>query len=358
MDHDSRVARLQAGLQGAEVDGLLVTDLTNVRYLTGFSGTNGQVLVTASGATFLTDGRYRARSQQLVKGADIVVYPDGLGDALPGLVQKAEVRRLGIEARNVTLALKDRIVSAAGGAELVPTDSLVEKLRRSKDDDEVRRLEEATSVSDSAFKYIIDRLEPGRTEIEIALDLEIEMRRSGADDVSFEPIVGSGPLSAHIHHTPSSRRLEKGDLVLMDFGARVDGYCSDLTRTVVLGAATDEQLKVYEIVRAAQQAGIDALRPGATGRDVDGAARKVIADAGHGDVFEHGLGHGLGLDIHEDPRLARTSDDVAMAGDVITVEPGVYLTDFGGIRIEDDVLVTDDGARVLGSAPKDHLMEL
>jgi Xaa-Pro aminopeptidase len=345
-------------LQDGEAEALLVSNLTNVRYLTGFSGTNGQVLVTPTGATFMTDGRYRARSQDLVQGADIVIYPERPADVLSGLLEKAGIARLGIEADSVTLSGRDAFAAAAGDAELVPTEGLIEKLRRTKDEDEVRSLERAISISDAAAGWILDRLAPGRTEREIALDLEVQMRQSGADDVAFEPIVGSGPLSAHIHHTPSERPLEKGDLILMDFGALADGYHSDLTRTVVLGPASDEQLEVYEVVKRAQQAGIDALGPGARGDVVDGAARSVITEAGHGDVFEHGLGHGVGLDIHETPRLGRTSEDVLKEGDVVTVEPGVYLAGKGGVRIEDCVLVTADGARVLGSAPKDRLIEL
>lgn len=357
MDHEGRIQKLQKGLATVEADAVLVSNLTNVRYLTGFSGSNGQILITPTAATFMSDGRYRARAADLVEGADIVIYPDRLADVLPAAVDSAGIKRLGIEATSVTLAERDAFEAAAGGAELVPTSALVEELRRAKDPDEVAQLEKAISISDAAAAWILDRLAPGRTEKEVALDLEVQMRQSGADDVSFEPIVGSGPLSAHIHHTPSGRALEKGDLVLMDLGARYDGYCSDLTRTVVLGGASDEQLQWYEAVKQAQQAGIDGMRPGARGSDVDAAARKVFTDAGL-DVFEHGLGHGLGLDIHEAPRLARTSEDVLKEGDVITVEPGIYLAGKGGIRIEDDVLVTGEGTRVLGGAPKDRLIEL
>ena len=358
MDHEGRIGRLRTGIGEAGLEALFVTDLTNVRYLTGFSGTNGQVLVTPDSATFLTDGRYRARAGSLVKGADIVIYPDRLSDALPKLLEEKGVTRLGIEAANVTLASRDSLAEAAGGAELAPTSGLVEKLRRSKDAEEVAALERAIAIADETFTWILDRLTPGRTETDIALDLEVQMRQTGADEVSFTPIVGSGPLSAHIHHTPSGRALEKGDLVLMDFGARFDGYCSDMTRTVVLGGASDDQLKIYDVVREAQAAGIGAVGPGARGVDCDAAARKVIDDAGHGDTFEHGLGHGVGLDIHEAPRLARTSEDELVPGDIVTVEPGVYIGGLGGVRIEDCVLVTEDGARVLGGSPKDRLIEL
>jgi Xaa-Pro aminopeptidase len=184
------------------------------------------------------------------------------------------------------------------------------------------------------------------------------MRARGAEAVSFEPIVGSGPLSAHIHHTPSDRALEKGDLVLLDFGCKFEGYCSDMTRTVVLGAASDEQLEMYELVLEAQIAGTGAVAAGARGPDVDAVARAIISEAGKGDEFAHGLGHGVGLDVHEAPRLHRTSNDVLVAGDVVTVEPGVYVAGSGGVRIEDCVLVTDEGRETLTSAPKNELLEV
>jgi Xaa-Pro aminopeptidase len=196
------------------------------------------------------------------------------------------------------------------------------------------------------------------TEIEVALELEVMMRKAGAEDVSFEPIVGSGPLSAHIHHTPSQRTLDKGDLVLFDFGARVEGYCSDLTRTVVLGPSTDEQRELYDVVLRAQAAGIEAAKPCVQCADVDAAARSVIEGAGMGEEFGHGLGHGVGLDIHEDPAFSRISEDSLNGGEVMTVEPGVYVIGTGGIRIEDCVLIESSGATVLGNAPKDRLIEL
>jgi Xaa-Pro aminopeptidase len=358
MEHEQRVTRLQSVLADEGLEALFVTDLTNVRYLTGFSGSNAQLLITGDSATFLSDGRYRARAASLVKGADIVIYPDGLGDALPSLLQDKGLKKLGLEGGNVTLATRDSIAKLSGDVELVQTVSVVERLRRVKDEAEVAEIERAVGVADRAFTWILDRLAPGRTEAEVALDLEVQMRQSGADDVSFEPIVASGPLSAHIHHTASSRTLEKGDLVLMDFGARVNGYCSDMTRTVVLGGASDEQLALYDVVKDAQTAGIAAIAAGAPGVDVDAKAREVFLAAGHTEVFEHGLGHGVGLDIHEAPRFARTSEDTLLAGDVVTVEPGVYVQELGGIRIEDIVVVTEDGCRVLGDSPKDRLIEL
>lgn len=357
MDHAGRIARLQTSLDGQGVDALLVTDLTNVRYLTGFSGTNGQALVMPGAAHFFTDGRYEARSKTLVKAADIAIYPDRLSDVLSPALEAASVNRLGVEGATMTLSQRDDLDERVG-AELIATSGVVEELRRSKEPAEVDLIRDAIRIADETFEWVLDRVAPGATERAIALDLEVRMRTEGADEVAFEPIVGSGTLSAHIHHTPSDRAVEKGDLVLMDFGCRVEGYCSDITRTVVLGAASDEQARLYEIVLDAQRAALEAMEVGGAGRDVDAAARKVIAEAGHADHFGHGLGHGVGLDIHEAPRAARTSEHHLGAGDVITNEPGVYVPESGGVRIEDCVLITEDGPEVLTNAPKSTLMEL
>lgn len=354
MDYAGRIARLRDALPGAGVDALLVTNLTNVRYLCGFSGTNGQLLVTASAATFFTDPRYRARAGDVVHGAEVEVYEVNLHDSLRPRVSEG---RVGIEAATMSVAQKAQL-EAKLEVELAATKNLVEGIRRRKDAEEVSLLREAVRISDEAFGWIVERLGPGRTEREVALDLEIEMRRRGADSISFDPIVGTGPLSAHIHHTPSDREMQTGDLVLLDFGARWQGYCSDLTRTVVLGPATEHQREVYGIVLDAQTAGIDAISAGVACKGVDAAARNVIDDAGYGATFAHGLGHGVGLDIHEAPRFHKTSEDTLVAGDTMTVEPGIYEAGMGGIRIEDCVLVTDDACEVLGKAPKDTLIEI
>ena len=359
MDYAARIARVSARLEELRVDALLVTNLDNVAYLTGFSGTNGQVLVAPAGATFFSDPRYAARARALVKDAEIVLYEARLTDVLRDRLADEGIERLGFEAATVTVAQRDDFGRRLASVELVSTSGVVEKLRRTKEPAEVGLMKEAARIADETFAWVLDRIVPGATEREVALAIEVHMRESGAETVSFEPIVGSGTLSAHIHHTPSDRGFGKGDLVLLDYGARFQGYCSDLTRTVVLGGATDEQRAVYDSVLAAQATGIHNVMAGARGVDVDAAARLVIEEAGHGDAFEHGLGHGVGLEIHEAPRLARTSEDTLMAGDAVTVEPGIYLEGFGGIRIEDCVVVTDVGCEMLGGgAAKEDLIEL
>ncbi len=355
MAASDRIKSISSKLADLEVDQLLITNLTNVRYLTGFSGTNGQVLVNADSALFFTDPRYEARAGSLVTGAEIVIYKDRLTEVLPTHLHG---ERLGIEATTMTVAEHERLARELESTDLVDTQDAVEVLRRRKDDSEIAAIREAVRFADEAFDGIGEIVRAGRTEAEIALDLEIRMRRSGADGISFDPIVGSGPLSSHIHHSPSGRVLEEGDLVLLDYGARAAGYCSDLTRTVVLGEPTTKQKEVYSLVAAAQQAGIDAIAAGRTGAAVDAAAREVISAASSSGLFGHGLGHGVGLDIHEAPRLHPSSDSTLQERDCVTVEPGVYEPGWGGIRIEDCVIVTASGAEVLGKAPKQDLIFL
>lgn len=357
MDHSGRIERIRESLGLSGVDALLVTNLTNVRYLTDFSGTNGQVLVTGSAAYFMSDPRYAARAGQLVHGAEVAIYKDRLTDVLTDRLKGASVNRLGVESGSMTLAQHDDLASKLG-VELVPTKDLVETARRTKEPAELDLIRRAVALGDAVFTWVLDRITPGVAERDLALDLEVRMRQEGAEGVSFPPIVGSGPLSAHIHHTASERTFEKGDLILLDFGCRLGGYCSDLTRTVVLGPGTDEQQEHYELVLAAQRAGLETIRAGVAAKDADGAARAVIDAAGRQEAFGHGLGHGVGLDIHEAPTMNRISEDILATSEVVTVEPGVYLADQGGIRIEDCVVVTDGEVEVLGSAPKDRLIEL
>ena len=359
MDYARRILAVASRLTSEKIDALLVTDLVNVRYLTGFTGTNGQVLVTRSGATFFTDGRYEAQASAVVQSAEIVVYPQRLSDVLTPLLSVADVRRMGVEAETITIAAWERLKRAITDCEAVPTSGVMEGLRRAKDTEELDRIREAVRLGDATFAASLDFILPGSsTEREVALFIESEFKRGGAEDISFPPIVASGPLSAHVHHTASDRVIEKGDLVVIDLGCKIDGYCSDLTRTVVVGPATAMQLDMHAVILEAQRAAIDAIRPGAGGREVDATARGIIEGADVRGEFKHGLGHGVGLDVHEAPRLHRLSDDTLAPGDVATVEPGVYETDGEGLRIEDCVVVTEDGVEVLSSALKNDLIEL
>ncbi|MCW3042652.1 MAG: peptidase [Actinobacteria bacterium] len=355
MDYMGRIKRLQEGL---EVDALYVSNLPNVRYLCGFTGSNGALLVGPHAAWFLTDGRYRTQAAGEVVGAEVEVYglPDQLGAALRRIAAELGVARVGFEADHVAVAAAERLKEHFPGAELVPTSGLVEALRRVKEPEELDKIRAAAQLADEGLAYILGQLRPGITERELAILLESHMRVEGAEAVSFPAIVAAAERSALPHAHPSDRIIEHGRFLLFDLGCIVDGYCSDLTRTVVLGHADDRHREIYELVALAQQAGLDALRAGRTGAEVDKASRDVIAGAGYGEAFGHSLGHGVGIEIHEAPTLRSTSTDVLEAGNVVTVEPGIYLPGWGGARIEDLTVVTESGQETLSRSPKELIV--
>ena len=358
MDVAGRTPRLRDRFAEAGCDALVVTKLVNIRYLTGFSGSAAIVLVLADEVLFVTDGRYRDQAAAQLAAAGVAARVEvGLtGDAQRDLLAAAAkgVARLGLEARDVSWAQQREMAATwFPDASLVPTEGLVDDLRVVKDDGEIARIGAAAAIATDALDHVRHRLLDGPTEREFGLELDTEMRRRGAAGPSFESIVAAGPNGALPHHRPDGRRIREGDLVVLDYGALVDGYCSDMTRTVVVGEPTDVQARMLEVVTAAQQAGVDAVRAGAACAEVDRACRVVIEDAGWGDAFVHGTGHGVGLEIHEAPRVTYSSADTLAAGSVVTVEPGVYLPEHGGVRIEDTVVVTDDGCYSLTHAPKD-----
>ncbi|HVF07031.1 MAG TPA: aminopeptidase P family protein [Actinomycetota bacterium] len=358
MDHHLRRSALAERLAGLEVDALLVTGLTNVRYLTGSTGSNGQVLVDRAGGAgvFFTDGRYTEQSRHEVPDMERVTYSGAFAEAL---VAHLGVERLGFEAEHVTVRAHERLSAVLGArVDLVACDDEVEHLRWIKDDDELELLNSAQAVTDQAFDDVLETLAVGVTELQVARRLEELLRRDGADGISFESIVAFGEHAAEPHHGPTHRPLEEGDVITMDFGALYGGYHADMTRTVAFGQPAAELRKIHDTVREAQQAGIAAVREGVTGAEVDAAARGVIEGAGYGERFSHGLGHGVGLEIHEGPRLGREFTTHTLASRaVVTVEPGIYVPGLGGARIEDMVEVTPDGCRVLGNATRE-LMEL
>ncbi|HEX9891031.1 MAG TPA: aminopeptidase P family protein [Actinomycetota bacterium] len=355
MDHSARRERLIARLPDLGIEALLVTRLPNVRYLSGFTGSNAQVLLTADSAVLLTDGRYGEQAGKEAPAFDLHVYTGAMIPALGEALGRLEVGLLGFEAAGVTYQTFRRL-QGIEGLRLEPTEGEVEGLRWVKDRDEIRLIEAAQALADEAFTGILAKLVESRTEQEVALDLEQSMRALGADAVAFDSIVAFGENAAEPHHRPGPRPLRPGDLVKLDFGCVVQGYASDMTRTVAFGQPDPELREIHDLVRRAQQAGIDALRAGATGAQVDGAARAVIADAGHGERFGHSLGHGIGLEVHEGPTLRKESEDRLPEGTVVTVEPGVYLPGRGGVRIEDMVEVTEGGSRPLPGSSRDLIV--
>ncbi|MBY8848118.1 Xaa-Pro peptidase family protein [Saccharothrix longispora] len=359
MPHTTRRAALRATLRQRELDALLVTNLLNVRYLTGFTGSNAALLVPAdpdADAVFCTDGRYRTQAEAQVPDLERVV--DRLCDTVL-LTRVGGAARIGYESHHVTVdrldALAGALAGAAPSAELVRASGLVEEQRLVKDDAEVEALRMACAAADRALAGLVEHggLRPGRTEREIARELEGRMLDHGAAGPSFESIVAAGAHSAVPHHRPTDAVVKAGDLVKLDFGALVDGYHSDMTRTLVVGRAADWQRELYELVAASQEAGRAALAVGARVGDVDAAARGVIERAGYGEQFPHGLGHGVGLEIHEAPALSKAGAGTLLPGMAVTVEPGVYLAGRGGVRIEDTLVVRAGAPELLTLTTKE-----
>jgi Xaa-Pro aminopeptidase len=353
-----RRAALRGHLRELDLDALLVVDLRNIRYLTGFTGSNAALLVHAADepqaeqrTVFCTDGRYLTQSERQVPELERMIdRRSSLALATRAGEQREHYARTGYESQHVTVEHLDELVAAAGsGVKLVRTPGQVESLRMIKDDTEVEALRMACAAADRALAGLIENggLAAGRTEREVARELENRMLDHGAAGPSFESIVAAGANSAVPHHRPTDAVLRTGDLVKLDFGALVDGYHSDMTRTVVLGNPADWQRELYDLVAQAQAAGRAALRVGVGTAEVDAAARAVIEEAGHGENFLHGLGHGVGLEIHEAPMLGKAGQGRIAAGMAVTVEPGVYLSGKGGVRIEDTLVVRDEDPELL-----------
>jgi Xaa-Pro aminopeptidase len=350
-----RADRLIPALEEAGLELLLVSELTGVRYLTGYTGSNGLALVGAETRVFVTDFRYVEQAAEEVDPSfERIRAPQDLVAELVELLPGEGRLRLGFDDAHASVAEHARLRELLPErVELVRAGGLVEALRRVKEPGEVERIAAAARVADEALEALLAGGLVGRTERELALALEIEMRQRGASAASFEPIVAAGPHGALPHAQPREVPVERGQLVVIDWGAQLDGYCSDCTRTYATGELGGEEREAYELVRRAQQAGLDAVRAGGHGREIDREVRDIIDGAGHAEHYGHGLGHGVGLEIHEAPRLSQRSEDTLAAGNVVTVEPGVYLPGRFGIRIEDLVVVTDDGCEILTGLPKE-----
>jgi len=356
MDHPGRIDRLRAALEGVPVDAVLINDPLSRRYLTGFTGSAGLVLISGDAVTFVTDGRYgeQAAAQLRSAGVDARLVVTGTGQREAVANAAAGHARIGLEADSVTWAAQRRYAEDwFTDQELVPTDRLVADLRMIKDDAEIERMSAAASIADEALAGLAPTLLDGPSEAEFGRALDSEMRRLGADGPSFETIVAGGPNGARPHARPSDRTIVEGDLVVIDFGAVVDGYCSDMTRTFAVGEIDPTERRMIEVVTEAQATGVEQIAAGVPAVAVDEACRTVIDRAGWGDAFLHGTGHGVGLEIHEDPRVSSASTGTLAAGHVVTVEPGVYLPEHGGVRVEDTVVVTEGGCTPLTRAPKD-----
>lgn len=352
-----RAERLVASLAGAEIDAMLITELVNVRYLTGYTGSNGLAVLGPHTRAFITDFRYvQQAAEQVESSFDRHKAPQELIEAIEEVIPGGPLR-LGFELANLSVRDHRRLrQTLPDRVELVGIDGLVERLRAVKEPEEIEQIREAAKVADAAFEQLIAGGLVGRTERDLAFELGERMYRHGASRPSFETIVAAGPHGALPHATPRDVEVKAGEFIVIDWGAQVEGYCSDCTRTVAAGEPGTAARDIYELVLEAQQVGVGAVKGEAEARAVDSAAREVIAAAGHGEQFGHGLGHGVGLDIHEAPRLSQRSDAALEAGNVVTIEPGVYLPQQFGVRIEDLVVVTDSGCETLTSISKELMV--
>jgi len=351
MNH--RLSRVRDYLREHNLEGVIVSKPENRRYLSGFTGSAGMLLIGAEEARLITDFRYTEQASQQAPNYTIVKHAPDIYDTLAAEIKSLGWSKVGFESDFVNYDSYKRIVEIT--VEPVPVQ--LDGLRMIKDESELASIRKAVEVADSAFKDILPLLKPGARERDIALEIEFAMRRRGAEKHGFDTIVASGVRSALPHGRASDKLIEAGDFVTIDFGAVCGGYTSDATRTVVIGKASAKQKEIYQIVLDAQLAGVAAVAAGKLGKDVDAVARKIISDAGYGENFGHGLGHGLGLFIHENPRLSPIGDITLAPNMVVTVEPGIYLPGWGGVRIEDTVVVTPNGATILTAVSKE-LMEL
>jgi Xaa-Pro aminopeptidase len=351
-----RIASVRRAMHNRRLDALLVSSLSHIRFLSGFSGSHALLVLRNKAAFFVTDGRYLLQSRTEVEGFRRTIAKTSLLEEVAGTRMLLRARRVGIETGSMSIAQYRNLRKLFHGMTFVPADDIVEDIATVKDAEEVGNIRRAAAISDAVFAEILDFIRPGARERDIAAEISYRQKRHGAEQDAFEPIVASGERGALPHAGATARKLRYGDMVTLDFGCSHRGYHSDLTRTVSVGKVSRRNRELYNVVLGAQLEAIKAARGGMLARDLDSVARSFIAGHGYGRFFLHSLGHGLGLEIHEGPRISARSRDRLAAGNVITIEPGVYIRGVGGVRIEDDVLVKSDGCEVLTKAPKELMI--
>ena len=351
-----RVAGIRYAIEQQGLDGILISNNHNRRYISGFIGTAGYLLITQSRAVLTTDFRYTEQAELQATGFEIYRIQGRMSEWFPALLKDLEINSLGFEADDMTVAswqmFKDVAKEADVKTKFKPTKDETAKLRAVKDAEELALLQEAINIGDAAFEETFEKMTPGMTEKEVAWEFEKAIRERGAESLSFDTIVAAGPNAARPHHQTGNRKIREGETIVFDCGATYEGYCSDLTRTVVLGPCNDEISRVYNIVLEAQETAINKVAEGMTGNEADAIAREIIKDAGHGDQFGHSLGHGLGMQVHEEPHVGPRADEKLVNGMPFTIEPGIYIPGWGGVRIEDVVVLEDGKACVMSHAHK------
>jgi Xaa-Pro aminopeptidase len=352
---NNRISLAREYLKAAEADFILVTDINNVRYLTGFTGSTGVFILGLGEGWFLTDSRYTSQANKEVTTFPVMEFRSRI-EGIASLLLGKSAKKIAFEAGNLTVATFNELAAALPGFELLPIATSFDALRTLKDQNELVLMSRTAELASAAFMSITDSIKPGARERDLALALEFAMKKSGADDKAFDFIVASGERGALPHGRASDKAINYGEMVTFDFGAVLDGYHSDETVTVAIGKVSDEQREVYDIVKSAHDRAMDAVRPGVTFKELDSKARGYIELKGYGAYFGHGLGHGVGLDVHESPTVTFRNDGFVEAGMVITIEPGIYIPGWGGVRIEDTVIVTESGFCCLTKVPKELMI--
>ncbi len=350
-----RVERLVKALNSQNLDGLLITNNYNLRYMTGFTGTSGVAVVSQKEAVFITDFRYTEQASKQITGYRIVEHKGTIIEEIAAVVKELGIKSLGFEKDVVSYSMYEAY-SKVIPADLVGVTDLIEKIRLVKTEDELKTIKAACQIADETFEHIIQFIKPGKTELEVSNELEFYMRKLGATSSSFDTIVASGVRSALPHGVATDKIIEKGDFVTLDYGALYNGYISDMTRTVAVGEPSEQLKEIYQIVLEAELLGLEKFKPGMTGKEADAICRDYIKEHGYGDAFGHSTGHGIGLEVHEGPGLSFRSNVTLEPGMVVTCEPGIYLPGVGGVRIEDDTLITETGNEKLTHAPKELII--
>jgi Xaa-Pro aminopeptidase len=350
-----KLEKLRQSFNDFGIDGLLVTSGYNRRYMTNFTGTAGVVLISETKAVFITDFRYMEQANAQITGFEIVQHNGPIIEEVATQVASMGITKLGFEQDDLSYATY-KLYEQAVKSDLIPVSGAIEKLRLIKSDSEIKILKEATEIADSAFTHILEYIRPGISELDVSNELEFFMRKQGAVSSSFDIIVASGVRSALPHGVATDKLIETGDFVTLDFGAYYQGYCSDITRTVAVGTPSDELKNIYDVVLEAQLRGMAGIKPGMTGREADALTRDYITEKGFGANFGHSTGHGLGMEVHEQPGLSMRSDTVLEPGMIVTVEPGIYVAGLGGVRIEDDTIITKEGNQSLSFSPKELII--
>ncbi|MFX0559250.1 M24 family metallopeptidase [Tepidibacillus infernus] len=353
---EKRIERLRKTFKDLQIEGMLITSASNRRYISGFTGSAGYVLITQKDAIFITDFRYVDQAKNQAASYEIIQHQGSIVETVNEQLKRLSIQVLGFEQDFVTYSLYKQFEETFVNIELKPISQVIEKLRMIKDPNEVALIRKAAEIADQAFSYILTAIKPGMKETDVAFQLECKMRELGAEGASFDTIIASGYRSAMPHGVASDKVIQSGDLVTMDFGAIYQGYVSDITRTIIMGTPNQKQKEIYQIVLEAQLNGVQHVKAGMSGKEADALTRDIISKFGYGEYFGHSTGHGIGLDVHEGPGLSFKSDIILQPGMVVTVEPGIYITDFGGVRIEDDVLITDHGREIITQSTKELLI--